>query len=66
MLSSLRASPLKPTQVLGSGNYGRAFVQFLELEGAIKAREAIQGRMFSGQTVAVGFMQPEKFMALYQ
>lgn len=53
-------------QLLGTDNYGKAFVQFLELEGAQKARAAIHGRLFAGQTVAVSHLQPEAFMALYQ
>lgn len=61
--------PLQPpaaAQVLGSGMYGKACVQFLEVEGAQKARAAIAGRLFAGNTVSVEHMQPESFQALYQ
>lgn len=51
---------------MGTANYGKAFVQFLEVEGARKAKEAIHGRLFAGQTVAVSHMQPQDFMALYE
>jgi splicing factor U2AF subunit len=51
---------------MGTDSYGKACVQFLEVEGARKAKEAIHGRLFAGQTVSVEHMQPQDFMALYQ
>ncbi|KAL4545959.1 hypothetical protein Ndes2526B_g05081 [Nannochloris sp. 'desiccata'] len=46
----------------GEGNYGRVFVQYLEVDSAQKAREMVDGRLFSGQTVRVRHMQADAFM----
>ncbi|KAL4433887.1 hypothetical protein ABPG75_000328 [Micractinium tetrahymenae] len=54
--------PDQAAQLMGSGVYGKAFVQFLDVEGARKAREAVSGRMFAGSTVEATFMQPQQFM----
>jgi splicing factor U2AF 65 kDa subunit len=45
-----------------SGNFGKVFVQYLEVESAQKAKESVDGRLFSGQTVRVSHMQAEAFM----
>ncbi|KAL4419535.1 hypothetical protein ABPG77_005766 [Micractinium sp. CCAP 211/92] len=54
--------PDQAAQLIGTDGYGKAFVQFLDVEGARKAREAIDGRMFAGSTVQATFMQPQQFM----
>lgn len=60
------ADSAQAAEVMGTEMYGKACVQFLEVEGAQKAREAIHGRLFAGQTVTVTCMQPHDFMKLYQ
>jgi len=44
------------------GNYGKVFVQYLEVESAQKAKEMVDGRLFSGQTVKVSHLQADAFM----
>ncbi|EFN57106.1 hypothetical protein CHLNCDRAFT_143928 [Chlorella variabilis] len=54
--------PADAAALMGTGSYGRAYVQFLDLEGSKQARAAIHGRMFAGSTVQAVFMQPQEFM----
>jgi splicing factor U2AF subunit len=54
--------PATAAAVLGTGPYGKAYVQFLEAEGARAARAAVDGRLFAGQRVAVAHMQAQEFM----
>jgi splicing factor U2AF subunit len=53
---------VQAAELIGTGSYGRAFVQFLDADGANKAREAIHGRMFAGSTVEAAFLQPQEFL----
>lgn len=58
--------PVDPSQsaaLLGTEGYGKVYVQYLEVDGAKSARAAVNGRMFSGQTVKVTHMQADAFMA---
>ena len=41
----------------------RVFVHFASLEGARKAREALDGRFFSGRSIKAAFYDDEKFKA---
>lgn len=54
--------PSQAAELMGTSGYGSVFVQFLDLEGAVKARQAIHGRMFAGNTVEAVFLQPQQFM----
>ncbi|KAK9808982.1 hypothetical protein WJX72_007369 [[Myrmecia] bisecta] len=51
--------PSTARMVYGSNNYGKAFVQFADVQGASKAKDAIHGRLFAGSTVLVSFVAPE-------
>ena len=49
-------------ELMGTGVYGKVFVQYLEVESAQKAKAAVDGRLFSGVTVRVEHMQADAFM----
>lgn len=53
--------PQLSAQYMGSQHYGQAFIQFLDNESAIKAREAIHGRMFAGSTVQAVFVTAQSY-----
>ncbi|PSC69139.1 spindle assembly abnormal 6-like protein [Micractinium conductrix] len=54
--------PAEAPALVGNGQYGKAFIQFLDPSGAAKARDAISGRMFAGSTVEARTMQPSEFI----
>ena len=57
--------PLMPAEAdaaMGTGQFGKAFVQFLDVDGTKKVKEAISGRIFAGNEVQVDFMQPQAFI----
>jgi hypothetical protein len=49
-------------EVFGTGSFGKVFVQYLE-EGAGKAaKEAVDGRLFDGRTLAVTYLHAAEFI----
>jgi RNA recognition motif-containing protein len=42
----------------------QAFVQFADVESAKKAKDAIHGRLFAGETLQVHFVTPQYIQAL--
>lgn len=64
----LRVCAPRPTdtekidELMGTESYGKVLVQYLELEGAKKAKEAVHGRLFAGANLEVTYMQPQAFI----
>lgn len=46
-----RPPPGTAASLIGTGNYGKAFVQFADVASAQRAKDAISGRMFAGSIV---------------
>lgn len=42
---------------------GKVIIEFTEADGAVKARNALNGRRFAGRTVAATFVSPEDYAA---
>lgn len=51
-----RPPAAQATQLMGTGNYGKAFVQFVDVPSAQRAKDAISGRMFAGNIVNAFFI----------
>lgn len=54
--------PEQAGELIGTGPYGKVYVQYLDAEGAKAAKAAVAGRLFAGQTVTVRHMQAKDFM----
>ncbi|GAX80268.1 hypothetical protein CEUSTIGMA_g7706.t1 [Chlamydomonas eustigma] len=50
--------------MFGTGDYGKAFVRFADLQSATAAKNAIHGRMFAGSTVHALFITDTAFALL--
>lgn len=46
-----RPPPGTAAGMIGTGNFGKAFVQFVDVASAQRAKDAISGRMFAGSIV---------------
>lgn len=57
------ADPSTSAAVFNTGSFGKGFVHFKDVSGAIKAREAIHGRLFAGITVQALFVDEDAFKA---
>lgn len=53
--------PKTAQQVFGTKNYGKAYVQFVDISGAQAARDAIHGRMFAGNMVQAVFLTAQAY-----
>ncbi|GAX82294.1 hypothetical protein CEUSTIGMA_g9723.t1 [Chlamydomonas eustigma] len=49
-------------QLMNTGNYGKALVLFHDVMSAVKARDAIHGRMFAGRPIQVSYITPDAFV----
>lgn len=49
-------------QLINTGNYGKALVLFHDVMSAVKARDAIHGRMFAGRPIQVSYITPDAFV----
>lgn len=58
--------PSQSSKLLGTESYGKAFVQYLDTESSIKAKDAIDGRFFAGQQLRVSCMSPQAFLDAIQ
>lgn len=54
--------PSQSDSLFGTGQYGKALVQYLESEAAAKAKESIHGRIFDGREIQVSYMQPQEYL----
>lgn len=55
------ANPQAARHLFGTGNYGKAYVQFVDTAGAQKARDAIHGRMFAGNPVSAVYLTAQAY-----
>lgn len=53
--------PSTSAAVFNTGNFGKGFVHFADAGGAVKAREAIHGRLFAGITVQALFVDEDAY-----
>lgn len=56
------SDPSKAGDLLGSGPYGKVFIQYLKVDGSKSAKEAMNGRFFDQRPIEVSFMQPQDFL----
>ncbi|KAF6258610.1 hypothetical protein COO60DRAFT_1102223 [Scenedesmus sp. NREL 46B-D3] len=55
------ANPKAARHLFGTGNYGKAYVQFVDTAGAQAARDAIHGRMFAGNPVSAVYLTAQAY-----
>jgi splicing factor U2AF subunit len=60
--TTTQSPPLKNDDSEREKFYGKVYVQYLEADAAKKAKEMVDGRLFSGQIVKVGHLQADAFM----
>jgi hypothetical protein len=50
--------------VLGKGCYGKVYVLMDDAEGAVRLKEAVDGRLYDGRTLSASFVQQNHFYQL--
>lgn len=53
--------PSTVRQVFGTNNFGKAYVQFVDIKGATAAKEAIHGRLFAGNPVQATYLTAQAY-----